>query len=628
MITRVIKRDGREAVFNIEKIANAIHKALDASEEVNPRDPNRSHSQISLNLASQIADRIDEAGNSRPTIEQIQDLVEHALMENGYPETAKRYIIYRAERTRVRDMKTHLMQTFHAMNPLESGDDFEGRNALDHLHQYGLTGAQSYNMLYLLRPEASQAHLNRDLFLHDLEYYALTFADYPLDLRKLFAGGFISGEAVIREPGDIRTYAALAAVAAQNALQEISGCPTLLHFDRVMADGVAKTQARLKVHYLEILLETPALTRDQALQRAQELASVETLAATRKAMEAFLLAANTSSFKMPQRRQCLTLQYGLETSPEARLVTRELLSATQRGNGLIQSTFKPQQIFLLAPGINLNPQDPNYDLFQLACKCTAAQGLPRFALADPTQQSLATVTLNLPRCAILARNDLNLFYQRLEAQISLATGALLERLSTLKSIRRRNFPFIGSLFTGDSPAEAASATLAELIGDFDLNISFVGLAETLVSLVGRHHGQRAEADQLGREIVQMMRETLEEASERHGVRFVLNAGQETWVARELLVADRTRFGKIAGVTDSGHYSCGFSVPLRAPLAVQDRIRIEAPYHIRVQSGRVICLELPDSPDETGENTAAQQIETILHQAAKVGILQVAWYKKT
>lgn len=627
MITRVIKRDGREAVFNIEKIANAIQKALDASDEVNPRDPNRSRSQISLNLAGQVADRIDEAGNNRPTIEEIQDFVEHALMENGYPETAKRYIIYRAERTRVREMKTHLMQTFHAMNPLEAGETGAVRNASEILYQYGLTGALSYNMLYLLRPEVSQAHLNRDFYLHDLEYYALTFADFALDLKTLFAGGYISGQAIFREPGDIRTYAALAAIAAANALQETSGCLTLLNVDRVMADGVAKTKAWLTDHDRSMLLDTPALTQEQAQQRARELSDQQTEQATRKAMEAFLLSLNTSVFQLPHHRPCISLQYGLETSPDARLVIRELLSAMERGNGLIQSERTPAHVFLLAKGVNLAPGDPNYDLFQQACACAAVKGQPSFAFSDPTQQSLSTVTLNLPRCAILARNDLNLFYQRLDQQLELAVSALLDRHSTLKSIRRRNFPFIAGQTSGEVQSEFSTTdTLAELIAPYELSVSFVGLAETLVSLVGRHHGQRAEADLLGREIMTRMRETLDEISERHGVKLVLEAGQQAWVARELLLADRTRFGKMAGVTDGQAYTCGFSLPQRLAISTGERLRIEAPFHSRVQRGCVLSLELPEQESDDPA-TGALLIENYIKKASEAGIHQLAWHKK-
>ena len=661
MITRVIKRDGREAVFNIEKIANAIHKALDASAEVSARDPNRLHSQISMDLSALVAERLDQTGNNRPTIEQIQDAVEHVLMENGYPETAKRYIIYRAERTRVREMKTHLMQTFHAMNPLqdsarqaetaasaivaearlqanpESAGRDTPRNAGEHLLQYGLTGAQSYNMLYLLRPEVSQAHQNRDLYIHDLEYYALTFADFPIDLKRLFAGGFSSGDAPIREPGDIRSYAALAGVAVASAQAEISGHPTLVHFDRAMAAGVQATRQRLTGKYAAILEEleskTPAnrqLTKpagemDQPAmdERVAKLADADTEQATFLAMESMLHLWNTSSFRTPSRQARLSIQYGLETSESARLVTRQLLQATLQGLGGHADVKQPQQMFLLAEGINLAPADPNYDLFKLACRCCTVRGNPQFAFADPAARSLATVSINLTRCAILARSDLNLFYHRLENQLDLAIKSLIERLTTLQSIRRRNFPFIiGQVAADGTTTFTPNETMAEILADGYLMVSFVGLAETLTSLVGRHHGQREDAARLGLEIVRMMRDYCDEASEKNGLQIRLQAGQDSGVACELVTADRARFGRIAGVTDISHYTAGFCLPTRQAIPVLERIRIEAPYHQLVQSGQILTIDLPVNEDDP-----AAAIEGILHSAAAAKIKQVSFRKK-
>ena len=662
MITRVIKRDGREAIFNIEKIANAIHKALDASEEVSGRDPNRSRSQISMDLSALVAERLDQGGNNRPTIEQIQDTVEHVLMDSGYPETAKRYIIYRAERTRVREMKTHLMQTFHAMNPLQNADQQqaetvaaaaaaaaapdtsapaggspdEPRNAGEHLLQYGLTGAQSYNMLYLLRPEVSQAHQNKDLILHDLEYYALTFADFPIDLKRLFTGGFSSGDAPIRQPGDIRSFAALAGVAVASAQAEISGCPTLVHFDRVMADGVSATRQRLTDKYETILRDLSAdllasypqagaadLKLADHQQRVADLASAETEQATFLAMESMLHHWNTSSFRTPSRQSRLSIQYGLETSESARLVTRQLLMATRQGLGGYAEVRQPKQVFLLADGVNFQPKDMNYDLFQLACQCCASRGTPQFAFTDPAARSLATVSINLTRCAILARSDLNLFYHRLENQLELAIRSLIERLTTLQSIRRRNFPFIiGQVAADGTTTFTPNETMAEILSGGQLTVSFVGLAETLTSLVGRHHGQREDAARLGVEIVRMMRDYCDEASEKNGLTIHLQAGQDSRVARELIETDRNRYGRIAGVTDQSRYTAGFNLPPRLSIPVPERIRIEAPYHQLVQSGHILSVDISGR-----EKDPAAMIESILRSAAAAKIKQVVFCKK-
>ncbi len=624
MITRVIKRDGREVVFNIEKIASAIHKALDASTETNIKDPAQPRSQTSMELATVVAERIDQTGQRCPSIEQIQDTVEQVLMESGFPETAKRYILYRSQRTRVREMKTHLMQTFHAMNPLSTpGTDpaaagrlqtasQTSRTASDHLKNYGQTGACSYNLLYVLSPELSQAHQNLDLFVHHLETYALTFADFPLDLRPLFAGGFRSGLASIRQPSDIRSYAALAGVAAASIRQEISGHVYLVHFDRAMADGVRATQQRLLARYGNWL----------APQQASELAQEDTALATYQAMDAILNQFKTQSFQSLYGNSQTCILFGLETDPEGRLVTEKLLEAA--GKVLpedpvhAQQNRQPRLIFRLAAGVNLQPQDPNYDLFQRACRCCAQTGQPEFAFADPPMANLATVTINLPRCAILARNDLNLFYHRLEHLLSLAIGALLERYKILQSLGTGSFPFLSGLSgKGEDLARADAGKLANHLAKGSLAIGLTGLAETLVSLVGRHHGQSREAERLGLEMVQMMQRVCSDASDQHGLSFQLLADCDPLVAKAFAASDRRTYGQIAGVTSHQAYTPGISLPCRPVIKNLDRIRLESPYHQLVDAGRVLRIcrssETAATPDS---------IATFVQQASGSGVGQM------
>ncbi|MDD2457333.1 MAG: anaerobic ribonucleoside-triphosphate reductase [Eubacteriales bacterium] len=624
MITRVIKRDGREVVFNIEKIASAIHKALDASTETNIKDPAQPRSQTSLELATLVAERIDQMGQRCPTIERIQDTVEQVLMETGFPETAKRYILYRSQRTHVREMKTHLMQAFHAMNPLATpaqGTSAAGKSpmmnqipqtASDQLLKYGRTGACSYNLLYVLSPAVSQAHQNLDLFIHQLESYALTYADQPIDLRPLFSGGFRSGQASIRQPSDIRSYAALAGVATASIRQEISGSVYLLHFDRAMADGVRATRQRLGTRFGNWLPP----------EQAGALADEDTALATYQAMDAVLNQFKTQCFQSQSGESQTCVLFGLETDPESRLVTGKLLEAAGKvaGENPANSPLRkqPRLIYRLAAGVNLQPGDPNHDLFLLACQCCAQTGQPEFAFADPPTTNLATVTINLPRCAILARNDLNLFYQRLEHLLSLAIDSLLERYKTLQSLGCGNFPFLhGQPLPAADPAQADATTLASQLGKGSLAIGLTGLAETLVSLVGRHHGQSREAKDLGLEIVRMMQQTCTAASDRTGILFLLLADSDPLVARSFAESDRRQYGQIAGVTSHPAYTPGFSLPCRPILENEDRIRLESPYHQLVDAGRV--LRVCRSTDAA---TSPGSIAAFVLQAAGSGVGQI------
>jgi len=311
-------------------------------------------------------------------------------------------------------------------------------------------------------------------------------------LQPLFAGGFQSGQASIRQPSDIRSYAALAGVATASIRQEISGSVYLPHFDRTMADGVRATRQRLVARYGNWLPP----------EQAGALADEDTTLATYQAMDAVLNQFKTQSFQSSPSQACIL--FGLETDLEGRLVTQKLLAAAGKVSphhpARTPQMRQPRLIYRLAAGVNLQTQDPNHDLFMLACQCCAQTGQPEFAFADPPLSNLATVTINLPRCAILARNDLNLFYQRLEHLLNLAIDSLLERHKILQSLGCDAFPFLsGQLLPAADNAQADERTLASHLAKGSLAIGLTGLAETLVSLVGRHHGQSREAENLGLE---------------------------------------------------------------------------------------------------------------------------------
>jgi ribonucleoside-triphosphate reductase len=501
------------------------------------------------------------------------------------------------------------------------------RHAADHLLQYGLTGAQSYNLLYLLRPEISTAHQAHDLLLHDLAYYLLTFADFPLDLTPLLARQASEAESGSLLGDDIRSCTAKAVAAATRAQAEISGYLTLIHFDRTLANGVRATRQQLMLEYESIgsCLSSCKILPDEGLPPSAQLGQLiarMTEKTTHQAMASLLDPWQPGSFLAMSRRSRLSVQYGLETDEDARQAIRQLLLAT----GAMASgqdpagpaRLRPQQVFLLSPGVNFLPGDPNYDLFQLALDCCAKTGSPAFALADPTPRSLSTVTINLPRCAILARYDLNLFYQRLDKLLDLAANALLDRLAVLQSIHRANFPLLGELESkAGQSVPPMPETIADLLDYGHLSIGFVGLAETLTALTGRHHGQRSESARLGLEIVGRLKAFCSEATDQFSHPFKLLAGHDLRISRELAAADRARFGRIAGVTDQPAYTSGFSLPENLPIPPVERIRLEAPYHDRVDCGQVLTV---GTKDLTGDLPAA--FEAMLRVAASSGIRQV------
>lgn len=431
MITAIRKRDGREVPFNIEKISNAIYKAAQAT-------GGRDYS-VSLALAEKVAEELENTLHlTVPTVEQVQDQVEKVLIENGHARTAKVYIIYRAERSRVREMNTRLMQVYKGLTFVDAKEnDIKRENAnidcdtsMGTMLKYGSEGAKQFNELFVLNPDHASAHHNGDIHIHDLDFLTLTTTCCQIDLLKLFEGGFSTGHGFLREPNDIVSYAALACIAIQSNQNDQHGGQSIPNFDYGMAKGVAKTYRKMyrrnlskalellgnvenahdaakdtalkieKVHGLYPTLsnnngydklEEAVLVNDYALPRdvvkasqafALKRANVETDSTTYQAMEALVHNLNTMHSRAGAQIPFSSINYGTDISPEGRMVIKNVLLATQAGLGNGETPVFPIHIFKVKEGVSYNPGDPNYDLFKLACKVSAKRLFPNFSFLD------------------------------------------------------------------------------------------------------------------------------------------------------------------------------------------------------------------------------------------------------
>ena len=247
MITTIVKRDGREVPFNLEKIANAIAKALQAV--------GASNDKLALSLASRVIEETDRdvtVQGTSPSVEQIQDIAEKVLISANLPEAAKAYILYRAERTRAREMNTRLMKTYDEIatsdsrqsNMKRDNANIDGDTAMGSMLKYGSEGAKIYNEMYILKPEHAKAHNDGDIHIHDFDFYTLTTTCCQIDLQKLFKDGFSTGHGYLREPNDIASYSALACIAIQSNQNDQHGGQSIPSFDYALADGVRKTFAK------------------------------------------------------------------------------------------------------------------------------------------------------------------------------------------------------------------------------------------------------------------------------------------------------------------------------------------------------------------------------------------------
>ena len=678
MIKSISKRDGRVVLYDEGKIASAILKAMEAAQEGD------------ASQAAAVANAVEAAleercGAQPPQIEQIQDEVESQLMQMGFDNAAKKYILYRASRTRVREMNTRLMKVFDELTHADatasdmkrSNANIDGDTPMGTMLQYGSEAAKDYYDKYLLTPEQSRAHREGWIHIHDFDFYALTTTCCQIDLLKLFKGGFSTGHGFLREPNDIQSYSALACIAIQSNQNDQHGGQSIVNFDYGLAPGVAKTykkqyavnifkslellapeagvtlqqvkdtlraieaeqglrpQLATDMDYLRAETEalTPLVGGDIA-KKAQAFAlketEKETEKATYQAMEALIHNLNTMHSRAGAQTPFSSINYGTDISPEGRMVMRNVLLATDAGLGHGETPIFPIQIFRVKEGVNYNPGDPNYDLFQLSCKVSAKRLFPNFSFIDspfnlqyykpghpetevsymgcrtrvmgnvydPSQEiangrgNLSFTSINLPRLAIESRGDEALFYDKLKDMMELVIGQLDDRFAIQSKKRVYNFPFLmGQGVWLDSEKLGPSDEVGEVLKHGTLSIGFIGLAETLISLYGHHHGESDAMQEKGLAIVQYMRRYLDARSERTHMNYSLLATPAEGLSGRFVRMDKKRYGLIPGVTDKDYYTNSFHIPVYYNISAYEKIRKEAPYHALTNAGHISYVEL-------------------------------------
>ena len=680
-IRKIIKRDGRTVDFNVDKIADAIYKA---AQVLGGKDRD-----MAKYLARQVEVYLIEiCHNEVPTVEQIQDTVEKVLIENGHARTAKEYILYRAERTRVRDMNTRLMKTYEDLTFKEAKDNdtkrenanIDGDTAMGTMLKYGSEGAKQFYEMFVLKPEHAQAHRDGDIHIHDMDFLTLTTTCCQIDIEKLFRGGFSTGHGFLSEPNDIQSYAALACIAIQSNQNDQHGGQSIPDFDYGMAGGVRKTYRKLywtnMGKMLNLLFDIedgvektksigaeimekhdvfPVLADDNGYKeiekaflrevidekfidklqkKATKYANEEIKRATYQAMEAFVHNLNTMHSRAGAQIPFSSINYGTDTSPEGRMIIENILLATEAGLGNGETAIFPIHIFKLKEGVNYNPEDPNYDMFKLACRVSAKRLFPNFSFIDapfnlqyykegdpnteaaymgcrtrvignhydPSREvvggrgNLSFTSVNLPRIGIKAHGDIDWFFEELERKVDLCIDQLMERYKIQASKKVKNYPFLmGQGIWLDSDKLKPEDSVAEVLKHGTLTVGFIGLAECLKALIGSHHGETPEAQSLGLEIIGFMRKKMDEATEKTGFNYSLIATPAEGLSGRFVRIDRAKYGVIEGVTDRDYYTNSFHIPVYFNISAFDKIRLEAPYHALTNGGHITYVELDGDP---------------------------------
>ena len=711
MVEFVKKRDGRVIPFNEDRITRAIFLA---ATNVAEREGIVPDYKLSEQLTQEVIKFLNHKySESVPSVEDIQDSVVKVLIETGHAKTSEEYIIYRTERSRIRNSKTRLMKAIEEITFEDAEDadikrenaNINGNTAMGTMLQYGSTVSKEFCKTHILKPEHSFAHDNGDIHIHDMDFLNMgTLTCCQIDVKKLFNGGFSTGHGFLREPQDIISYGALAAIAIQSNQNDQHGGQSIPFFDYGLAEGVYKTfkkfyignlakalklfkgienndviknivynteketnqKVGLKRDELYLNLEKEKLIQtfdidDELVNKMQNFAFEESYRETDKktyqSMEAFIHNLNTMHSRAGAQVPFSSVNFGTDTSEEGRMVTQNLLLSQERGLGNGETPIFPILIFKVKEGINLNPEDPNYDLFKLSCRVSAKRLFPNFSFLDAPfnakyykkgepdteatymgcrtrvlsnvcgsetvsgRGNISFTTVNLPRLGIkhgIINNEkanLDGFFEELDEKINLIIEQLLERLEVQGNKKMKNFPFLmGQGVWKGSDDLGPEDTLKEVIKQGTLTIGFIGLAECLIALIGKHHGESKEAQELGLKIVSHMRHKMDEATDKYKLNFSLMGTPAEGLSGRFTKIDKKVYGEIKGITDKEYYTNSFHVPVYYNISAYDKIEIEAPYHELTNAGHITYVELDGDPSDNLE-----AFETVIKAMKDLGI---------
>lgn len=553
----------------------------------------------------------------------------------------------------------------------------DGNTAMGMMLKYGSESSKYFIDQYVLPKEMAKAHIEGDIHIHDKDFYLLTETCCQIDLEKLFKGGFSTGHGVLREPQSIESYAALACIALQANQNEMHGGQSIPNFDNAMAEGVHKSLKKIMSDLREekeMLSEDDSFTidsfenYDEFYRRFQELesetensmelrmlrlANKRIERATYQAMQSLIHNLNTMNSRAGAQVPFSSINYGTGRTPAARLVIRMILQATEDGLGNGETPIFPVQIFKVKEGVNSNPEDPNYDLFRRAIEVSSKRLFPNFSFLDAPfnlqyykedddntevsymgcrtrvmgnvydrekevtkgRGNLSFTSINLPRLGILAEGSMDTFYRLLDEKLDLCFRQLRHRFEIQKRKKMENYPFLmGEGIWIDSETLSAEEEIDRILRHGTLSVGFIGLAETLVALKGRHHGETEESQVLGLEIVEYMRKKCDERAAKELLNYTLLATPAEGLSGRFVAMDRTRFGVLEGITNHEFYTNSFHVPVYHPIRSMKKITIEAPYHAFTNAGHITYVEL----DGNARNNP-QAMETIIQHMKKSGV---------
>ena len=617
MFVSIRKRDGREVEFNDHKITQAIFKAAQA---VGGEDR-----QTAMELTIEVMKLLKERFNGNIfTVEDVQDAVEKILIEKGHAKTAKAYILYRHKRTDIREARSAMMDAVEEVLKETNRENANvGNSPSAKVLQISEIASTNYYLKRAIPPKEAQAHINGDIYIHDLSWYGKTLTCLQIPLARLLREGFNNGHGYIRPPKSIKTAAALAAIILQSNQNDQHGGQSFAYFDRDMGYYVELEYARQeKIIREQIKKLGVEVEEEKLMELVQERVDDEVY----QAMEGFVYNLNTMHSRAGAQVPFSSINLGTDTTRGGRMVTQKLLEAYEKGLGKGEAPIFPNICFKIKDGVNYDPADPNYDLFKLSMQVACKRLFPNFSFQDSSfnksyddevaymgcrtrvianvngpavtegRGNLSFTSINLPRLGIRAKKDLSRFWQLLDETIELGIEQLKTRYDVQKNLKVKDFPFLmGQKLYLDSEKLADDDIIEEAIKHGTLSLGFIGLAEALVALTGKHHGESEEAQALGLSIIGHMRRKCDEASQKYGLNFTLLATPAEGLSGKFTAKDKKLFGIIEGVNDKEWYTNSFHIPVDYKIDAFKKIKLEAPYHKLCNAGHISYVELPSAP---------------------------------
>lgn len=612
----VVKRDGRQVEFNSSKIANAIQKA---ATEVGVK---LRTSQV-FDIVQKVINYIEMTGNEGVSVEEVQNLVEKALGDTGLQSVAIAYRNYRRERTKVREIKSDLMKAIGKIGIETDRDNANvGNNFSSKLLRIASESNKWHNLASMPK-NLAKAHENGEIYFHDLDSYNLTVNCLHIPTKEVLEKGFNTGYGTINSPKRIETAAELSCILLQSTQNDMFGGQSHPDYDNDMGIFVEPTRNEIKEELIELGIEE---------NRLEELVEKRLKKRIHQAMQGVVYNLNTMHSRAGSQVPFSSVNLGIPNNKDAALVCEIFLEEYEKGLGKGEQPIFPNIIFRVKEGVNREKEDPYYYLYELACRVASKRMNPTFMNIDASfnkeyydkgympatmgcrtylmknvngepgckgRGNIAPATLNLPRIGIQAEGNINKFFEILDERIETAKESLMHRYGVLKNLKVKDLPFVaGQGLMKGSENLGPDDSIEPILKQGTFGIGFIGLAETLVALIGNHHGETDEARDLGVKIISHLRKACDRLCDETSLNWSAYATPAEGLSGKFIKQDQKMFGLIKGVTDKEYYTNSFHIPVGYPISITKKIDIEAPYHNLCNGGHISYLEVDDCP--TGE----------------------------